>query len=210
MVPTDRKRFAACLLACSEIYGKAISESVVGVWWSALKAWDIEAVEEGFARHFRSPDNGQFQPEPADIIRMIQGTAVDSAMVAWSKFDQAVRRVGPYASVVFDDPLIQRVAQDMGGWIAFGAKSEDEWPFVGNEFRTRYQGYRSRGETPEYPARLIGIAEAENAQRGIAHCDVVLIGDQQKAKQISASGSTKPGLALTRDVGTVLRLVAAK
>ena len=128
---------------------------------------------------------------------MLVGTAVDSSMVAWAKFEQAVRRVGPYASVVFDDPLIQRVVQDMGGWISFGSKSDEQWPFVGNEFRTRYQGYRTRGEVPEYPSRLIGIAEAENAQRGIHRCDVVLIGDQDRAQAVSIAGSDKSPLQIT-------------
>jgi len=215
MEPRDRNRFAACLLACSEIYGKPISESVAGVWWSALKSWDIAAVEDAFGRHFQSPDRGQFQPKPADIIRMLSGTAVDSSMVAWSKFEQAVRRGGPYSSVTFDDPIIQRVVQDMGGWISFSVKDEDAWPFVGNEFRTRYQAYRAQGGVPEHPARLIGITEAENSTRGFSVSDVVLIGDKEKAKAIADSGSAGAGLQITRSpvtkaIGTTVLRLAGK
>jgi hypothetical protein len=113
-------------------------------------------------------------------------------MVAWSKVDKAVRQVGPYASVVFDDALIQRVLQDMGGWVLLNTKPDSEWPFVGNEFRTRYHGYRSRGEQPEYPKVLIGIAEAENVSKGRPAPDPVLIGDQMTAALVAKGGSEQP------------------
>ena len=94
MQQPDRKRFASCLMACAEIYGKTLSDSVSAVWWDALKGYEIEAVEAAFGRHFRSPDVGQFMPKPADIIRMLAGTSLDGSMVAWSKVDKAVRTVG--------------------------------------------------------------------------------------------------------------------
>lgn len=217
MEQQDRKRFAACLLACAEIYGKPISDSLASVWWASLKTWDIDAVEDAFGRHFRSPDTGQFAPKPADIIKLLAGTAIDASMQAWGKVDAAVRRVGPYASVTFDDPIAQRVVEDMGGWISLGTKDDDGWPFVGNEFRTRYQAYRSRGETPQHQARLIGIAEAENARRGLKSPEIlgrehVLIGDQSRARQVALSGVDKPMIGISRvgdatnDDDNILRL----
>jgi hypothetical protein len=97
MEPKDRKRFAHCLLAASELYGKPVSESVTAIWWDALKAYDIGAVEVAFRRHFSNPDSGQFMPKPADIVRVVAGSSQDGAMVAWAKVDKAVRQVGPYA-----------------------------------------------------------------------------------------------------------------
>lgn len=35
-------------------------------------------------------------------------------MVAWNKVDKAVRQVGAWTSVMFDDALIHRVISDMG------------------------------------------------------------------------------------------------
>lgn len=195
----DRERFAACLLAASELYGKPIGEAVTAVWWDALGRFDIAAVESAFRRHMASPDAGMFMPKPADIVRMLAGTSIDASQVAWAKVDKAVRSVGTYASVAFDDALIHRVLHDMGGWIALGTRTDDEWPFIANEFRTRYQGYRSRAETPEYPRRLAGIAEADNARRGLAGpSDAVLIGDQAKAREVLAGGTDKPAVGLTR------------
>lgn len=198
MEHTDRKRFASCLLAMSEIYGKPLSDAVVSVWWNALKAYSIEAVETAFQRHTQSPDVGQYMPKPADIIRMLAGTSNDAAMIAWAKVDKAVRRVGTYATVAFDDALIHRVVQDMGGWIALGTKDDEAWPFIGNEFRTRYQGYRSRAETPEYPTTLVGLAEAHNAKLGLRAPEPTLIGDADKARAVVAGGSDRPMIGFTR------------
>jgi hypothetical protein len=208
MGPTDRRRFATCLLAMSEIYGKPISEAVTGVWWNALKSWDIEAVEQAFSKHTQSPDVGQYMPKPADVIRMLAGTTIDAAMVAWAKVDKAVRSVGSYASVAFDDPIIHRTLQDMGGWIALGQKDDESWPFVGNEFRNRYQGYRSRGETPEYPRTLIGLAEAHNAKLGLRPTLPTLIGDPDKARAVMTGGTDKPCIGITHQTfAAPLRLV---
>ena len=198
----DRERFGACLLAASELYGKPVGEAVAAVWWDALRRFDIAAVESAFRRHFANPDNGQFMPKPADIVRMVEGTSVDAAQVAWAKVDKAVRQVGPYASVAFDDAIVHRVLHDMGGWIALGTRTDEEWPFIANEFRTRYHGYRSRSEVGDYPPKLIGIAEADSVRRGLsASHDAVLIGDAEKARAVVAGGTDRQAIGLTRIVG---------
>lgn len=211
----DRKRLSHCLLAASEVYGREVSEGVALVWWNALQGYEIEAVEAAFQRHLTSPDSGQFMPKPADIVRILAGTSQDGAMVAWAKVDKAVRTVGTYASVTFDDAIAMRVLQDMGGWIALGTKSLDDWPFVANEFRTRYVGYRQRGETPEHPSRLVGIAEADNVRRGLKGGEAVLIGDPLKARAIADGGTDRPAIGIQRmpveqAVAKVLKLVDGK
>lgn len=199
---TDGKRFKTALLACAEVYGKTLSDPVATIWWNALKDHDIEAVEGAFTKHLQSPDAGQFMPKPADVIRMLVGTSLDTAMVAWSKVDRGVRSVGPYASVTFDDALIQRVVQDMGGWVFLNdVKTDKDWVFVGNEFRTRYQAYRSRQEAPDYPRVLVGIAEAANAQRGHDAPTSVLIGDSAKAALVAKGGSDKSATLIHRLAG---------
>lgn len=194
----DRKRFALQMLALSEIYGKPISDAVADLWYMALERFPIEAVEAALARHIQSPDVGQWMPKPADVVRMIEGTSIDSAMVAWAKVDRAVRAVGPYATVAFDDPLIHRVVHDMGGWIGLGGKDLDEWPFIGNEFRTRYTAFRSRQEVPEYPAKLVGLTEADNGRKGYAVDEVTLIGDPEAAKRVLVGGTDKPSIGFQR------------
>jgi hypothetical protein len=112
--------------------------------------------------------------------------------------DLAVRRVGTYCDVVFDDALIHRVIQDMGGWIALGTKAENEWPFVAKEFENRYRSFRSRGECPQYPPTLIGIATAHNFRKGYKSGTPVLIGQEYLAKRVWLGGSDRPALDLKR------------
>ncbi|MNY07420.1 hypothetical protein D3C86_1402220 [compost metagenome] len=100
--------------------------------------------------------------------------------------------------MVFDDPIIHRVLQDMGGWVALGAKQEKEWPFVAKEFENRYRGYRTQGGAGEYPRALVGIAEAQNGQNGFKSQAPVLIGNSAKAKQVLASGTDKSMLGFER------------
>lgn len=198
MQTEDFQKFHDGISGVMGFYGKGVSTFALDVWWNALKGYDLAAVVDAFNRHLANPDAGQYAPKPADIIRMLQGSTQDSALRAWAKVDQAVRRVGTYADVVFDDPLIHRVIQDMGGWIGLGSKTEDEWPFVAKEFENRYRGFRVRSEIPEYPAKLIGIANAHNEKHNFKAESPVLIGNELKARQVLNGGTDKPSIGFKR------------
>jgi hypothetical protein len=188
-------RFRDGIAGVMGFYGKNVSTFALDVWWTALKRYDLAAIVDAFNRHLANPDAGQFVPKPADIIRMLQGSTQDAALRAWAKVDQAVRQVGTYCDVVFDDALIHRVIQDMGGWITLGTRTEDEWPFVAKEFENRYRGFCIRSERPEYPASLIGIATAHNnlkSYRDDSH--LVLIGNEHVARQVLGGGTDQPML----------------
>ena len=197
MIEKDRKQFFALIADVHAFYRRDFSPFVGGIWWHALQHFDFAAISDALNRHCVNPDNGQFAPMPADIVRMLQGSTADSALSAWAKVDRAVRYAGCHVSVAFDDPLIHRVLTEMGGWVAFGTKDEKEWPFVKNEFVTRYRGYRARSEVPEYPPTLIGIAEAANSTAGFKSPPPILIGDTGRAQQVMLAGSLQPLIAMT-------------
>jgi len=209
MTPRDKPEFAALMAALGDYYGRELSDAVIGMYWQGLERYDIAAVREALNRHMQNPDTGQFMPKIADVARMLAGTTQDAALVAWAKVDQAVRRIGGYADVVFDDALIHRVLHDMGGWMALGTKNEDEWPFVAKEFENRYRGYRMRSERPEYPPVLIGIAGAHNRKGSHALQPPMLIGDQARAQAVMLGGVDKPliGFAQAGAASADLRLV---
>ena len=197
MTPQDSKPFATLVGNVYAFYRQDYSVFAGKVWWEAMKPFDFTAVADAFNRHCVNPDAGQFLPKPADIVRMLQGSTQDAALVAWAKVDRAVRTVGTYRSVAFDDPLIHRVIAEMGGWVLVGGKSEDEWPFARNEFVNRYRGYRMRSETPEYPPHLIGVAEASNTRAGFEIEPPMLLGDVEKARAVLAGGTSAPLLTVT-------------
>lgn len=181
-----------------DFYGRDISAFSIDVWYEAMKNFDLSAVTEAMNRHLMNPDTGQFLPKPADIVRMLQGSTQDSALQAWAKVDRAVRCIGSYQSVAFDDPLIHRVLHEMGGWISLGQKTSEEWPFVAKEFENRYRGYRSRSEIPDYPSVLIGLTEAHNEKHGFRAETPVFIGSPEEAKRVIERGTSSPLIGFTR------------
>lgn len=192
MQQADYEGFVDVMQVVGEQYGKKLSGGVLALYWQGLKDLDFAAVKDALGRHLRNTDTGQFMPKVADIRKMLDGSAQDSALQAWAKVDRAVRHVGTHVDVVFDDPLIHRVLYDMGGWIALGEKSEDEWPFVAHEFENRYRGFKARNEKPEYPPLLIGIAGSFNAREGFKTAPPTMIGNPELAKMTLLYGTSSP------------------
>jgi hypothetical protein len=189
MNQNDFEKFREGIQGVYSFYGKDVSDFALDVWWNALRAYDLAAVIDSFNRHLMNPDSGQWLPKPADIVKMFGGRTQDRALIAWAKVDRAVRSVGNYESVAFDDPLIHRVLHEMGGWIGLGQKTEDEWPFVAKEFENRYRGYAMRSEVPDYPPVLIGISEAHNSQNGLKTSLPRLIGNAAVAESVMRGGA---------------------
>jgi len=178
-------------------YGRDCSGFTFDVWWQALKGYDLAAVRDALGRHCVNPDTGQFLPKPADVVKLLAGSTLDSAVVAWTKVDRAVQHVGTYETVVFDDALIHRVIADMGGWALLGQKKIDEWPFVAKEFQTRYRGYLTRRDAFDYPRKLVGIFDRDNRQRGFDDQPAKLIGNPRLAGMVFERGSERAAIEVT-------------
>ncbi len=190
MTQNDFEKFAEMLSAVAGLYSKEISEMTISIYFNAMKEYDFSAVRQAFDRYVKNTDTGQFMPKPADLIRMMTGTSLDSAMEAWAKVDKAVRQVGTYASVIFDDPLIHRAIADIGGWVNLGTKTDDEWPFVARDFQNIYKGYSNRRENPEYDPVLTGISDLHNCAEGLKKTEPKLIGDSEKARKVMQGGTS--------------------
>lgn len=192
MQENDFDRFAAMLTGVADYYGRQLSAGAVTVYWQGLKDFDLQAVEAAMWQHAKAGDNGQFMPKIADVAKLIEGGRGDKAQLAWTKVDRAIRMVGTYADVIFDDKLIHATIADMGGWIHIGTKSDDDWPFVQREFETRYRGHAQRiGDVP-HQSVLTGIANAQNGPTGQTLQPARLIGDPEKAKEVYRLGTNKP------------------
>lgn len=203
----DKPDFAGLMVSIGEYYGREVSDNLIGMYWQGLQHYDLAAVRDALNRHVANPDSGQFMPKIADISKMLAGTTQDAALRAWAKVDQAMRRVGTYRDVAFDDPLIHRVLHDMGGWVALGNKNEDEWPFVAKEFENRYRGFKARSETPEYPPVLVGIAGMQNRQNGFHNDPPMLIGNPAQAQAVIEAGVDKALIGFVQAGSSALRLV---
>lgn len=187
----EKRRFATLITSLADYYEKTLSKGVLALYWEGLRQYDYNAIEKAAWAHTQLPDEaGRWMPKVSDLNKMLLGRTTDQSQMAWSKVDRAVRTVGPYSDVAFDDAIIHRVISDMGGWVAINGKEDKEWPFVAKEFCTRYQAFRMTGDTPEHPPYLIGMANAQNTHSGQQQkLEVRLLGDMTKARQI-ASGKT--------------------
>lgn len=189
MKSTDRQRFAALMSQVSDAYNKPINEAGLSLWWGLMEAREFSEIEGAFRLHMVDPERGRFMPMPADIVRLIDGTGGSRAQLAWTGVRDAIRSVGPYRSVVFDDPITHAVIEDMGGWIRLCEMLTEEAPFRGKEFADRYQAYSVRGG----PARHVGVLGGEH---DLANRDrfpdyvrkPLLVGDPARALAVMQSG----------------------
>lgn len=193
---TDRPRFASTLAAVYSLYRVEMSEAVLQMWWAALSGYEMDAVASALTSHTSNPDSGQFLPKPADVVKALGGTTKDAAIVAFAKVVDGVKSVGSWSSVAFDDPIIHRVLEDLGGWTVVCATNEKEWAFLEKRFVDAYRAWRSKGDVPPHSARLPGRTEIANVAAGYTDAEVPLklIGDRAVARAI-ADGTTKPALA---------------
>ena len=167
--------------------GKNVSEPLLEIFTLALNIYDITEIKNAVINYIRNPDNGQFLPTPADIIRHMNGNSYSQALHAWTKVTKAIQHVGSYSSIIFDDALIHAVISDMGGWISLCHTNTNELIFRGKEFEKRYCSYLIKKPT-HYPSCLIGIVEHQNVGKGFVTELARLWGNERAAKLIYQQG----------------------
>jgi hypothetical protein len=183
----DQEAFAALLSQCLAFYGQTVSPFALDVWWQACEGCDLEQVRRALTAHAMDPESGRWPPKPADIVRVLAGTHGDRALIAFGKTLDAIRRVGAYQSVVFDDGIIHAVVEDMGGWPKLCRTKTDDLPFSQKRFCDAYRAY-SRSGSVRHPPTLAGEHEAANALHGHRGAPPVLIGDAAKARRVQLAG----------------------
>ena len=194
MKDQDLEKFVSLMVGTGEVYGREISSHLNDAYWAALSRYELDDVSRAFSEHLVNPDTGQYFPKPADIVKFIDGNTQSNALRAWSKVEKAVRRVGPYQTVVFDDALIHAVLVDMGGWIDLCNMTDQELPFRRNEFEKRYKGF-SINAPDKYINKLVGLSEAscnqlnESGDKQFQLPKPVVIGNTQTARLVYKGGS---------------------
>lgn len=191
MTYEDKARFAALMAGVAEVYTKKMTTQLLGIYWRALEHFDYYDIETACNVHVakNTSQQGGFMPKPSDITRYIEGDNEIRALQALSKVESAMRHLGSYSSVAFDDPIIHAVLDDMGGWVRYCGCKENEIPFQANQFIKRYQGYLYR-KLDRYPRYLIGIVERSYELHGFQYKQLpALVGDKAKAEAVIKKGT---------------------
>ena len=125
------------------------------------------------------------------IRESIGGTMESRAIGAWAKVIKAIREVGQYKTIQFDDPIIHSVIEVMGGWegICEGPESETKW--IEKEFVKLYPVCAKKAEHPE---KLIGFFDRMNIASGFKEQEVVRIGSGFK-KRVLLEGEKGNGMS---------------
>ena len=201
--------FKALLTDVMAYYGKDCSEFTLTVWWGALQNFAFEQVSTALQRHATDPERGQFAPKVADIVRVLQGTTTDRAALAWGKVHDAMSRVGAYTDVVFDDPAIHAVVEDLGGWPKVCRWPVEELSYLQHRFQASHKAYTERGQF-EYQRRLAGdrSPDHEYESRGLAVPRPVLIGNRERAIAVLQNGSAAGKTSISTLTSQAMRLIA--
>lgn len=195
MIDPDIPQLTEMLSALADLYRVKLSRPMLEIWISAMRPYDIAAVRAALSWHATHGDAGQFMPKPADVVRHIEGSSQDKALGAWNKVFDAIRLVGPWTTVAFDDALIHVVVRDMGSWQELCMVTFDELPFKQREFITLYRSYAARNEVPSRIPRLTGYADQENQKKGYVAATPALIGNPNRAALVATKAIAGAGAA---------------
>ena len=198
MQPNEREAFAALLSDVHAYYRQNVSEFTLTVWAQALQSFSLEQVRNAMTRHATDPERGQFCPKVADIVRILQGTHTDRAQLAWGKALEAMSAVGAYQDVVFDDPAIHAVIEDLGGCPKVCRTESKDLSYLQHRFCEAHKAYTGRG-TFEYPRRLMGdrSPDHEYEAKGLPVPRPALIGNAEQARIVYQGGNVAGKTAIT-------------
>lgn len=203
--------FQALLTDVLAYYGKDCSKFTLDVWWGACQNFDYEQVETALKRHATDPDRGRFSPKVADIVRVLQGTSTDRAAIAWGKVHSAMSSVGAYSDVVFDDPAIHAVIEDIGGWPKVCRMEVSELSYLQHRFQEAHRAYTERGQF-EYMRRLPGDRSPDHdyISRGIPLPRPALVGVRERAIAVLQNGNAGSKTRITTLPAEAMRLLTEK
>ena len=160
------------------------TDLLIEAYWKALVEYDIEQVEQAFGYAI---NNLQWFPKPVELRKFIEsgpGDVADIAMIQADKVVNAIRDVGYYSSVTFDDPVTMAVIkQGWGGWMKVCELRNDDIKWFRKDFVGIYKAYSNQG-IKQY-GHLVGYHEDHNLIKYPERVpEPVLIGDESKAQRV--------------------------
>lgn len=183
------------LTVLADMYRKDMSEGEFKVWGMVLERYDQEEISKAFSLYLA--EESRF-PTPADIVSRISGDAEGKALDALIRVEKAQAAHGSYLTVIFDDPIIHFVIDELGGWIKSCRLTEYEFTWWKKDFRERYKHHlKYSGDLKNVPP-LLGIFDEKNLPGGHPGQTPVLLGDKDKCLEIMNQSKFFPSLQTSR------------
>lgn len=189
MQQSEKAEFGQLIRDVMAFYRQDVSPFALSVWWQACQRFDLEQVRKALTGHAMDADRGQFAPKPADLVRQLEGTATDRAMIGWGKVLEAMQRVGAYTDVVFDDPAIHAVIEDLGGWPKICRGETKDLGYLQHRFCEAHRAYSAKGQF-DYPRQLMGDRSPDEMfiRKGLRPPRPALIGNTERARLVFEGG----------------------
>ena len=169
MQDNEKKSFSAFLTGMAELYGRELSQVVIGLYWGVLKQFSLGEIQKAGNQLLAERKYSTF-PLPADFYQIIH-PAEDLALQAAKATKELLYRMeNRYVSFRFNDPYIAEVVDLKGGWQrvceSFPEDVEDQ-RFWLKDFEKLYASVvKSMGSAMPEARRIIGLLEAQNAEKG--------------------------------------------
>lgn len=189
MTEADKPELFSLVADVMAFYRQDVSPFALQVWWQACNRFELDQVRKALTAHAMDAERGQFPPKPADLVRQLDGTATDRAMLAWGKVMEAMQRIGAYTDVVFDDPAIHAAVDDLGGWPKMCRGETKDLGYLQHRFCEAHRAYTARGQF-DYPRLLSGDRSPEDVylKSGLKPPRPALIGNTEAAKRVYLGG----------------------
>lgn len=157
------------------IFTKEPSEILINTYYLVLKEMSDDQFKNAIAVILKTKKFHAF-PLPAELLEAGSEKqedktllAKDKALLALEKVKKAIREVGSYRTVIFDDPVICRVIENFSnGWQGICEMSHDDWKFARKDFLKMYEAFYTNPDG-NVPVKLTGRIEHINDITGYHH-----------------------------------------
>ncbi len=213
MRESEKSRFAVLVSDVLGYYRLDASKFTLQLWWEAFQAFEYDQVSRAISAHVQNPDSGEFPIKIAHVTRILQGTKTEKSAMAWAKAYGSISSIGAYSDVVFDDPAIHAVIEDMGGWPKFCRDDDADLSYRMHRFCEAYKAYVGRMDGFAYPKRLSGdrAPDSEYERWGHKLPKPAIVGEVEVARQVYQRGGAagKANVAF-KNIGALVLDVVAK
>lgn len=189
----DKIRFAEIMAGVAENFNATLSKPGLSLRFEALREYSIQAVEKAAHAILRSRKYTSM-PTVAEFLEYLGGSSTeDLACIEGVKVLNAVKQVGPYRSVVFDDAVTQAVIQhSFGGWEKINAElTMDNEKWFLKDFEKAYKAFSRQGI--KLHGKLLGISDHQNMIRGYKVAEPKMIGEASKAMHVLSMAEDRTG-----------------
>jgi hypothetical protein len=168
---TDAKEFTRLLETVGEFYDVTVSESRHVLYFKLLADFDLEIVRYAFEKYLKSDASKYGFPKPAHIRELIEGSQTEQEAHAWNTVNRAIRKIGPYESIIVQDLAVaDAICRVFGSWIECCNANREAtaylWDQRRKDFVTAYRIARKIERADRSPVLLSGIHEVQNRQSG--------------------------------------------